>query len=116
MPLAQHAPTTSAHDRFKDAAITAHEDSLPLLADCMTSRLRPSVSEDKAIADKTGDGSEVALESLGDVHALDDAQLRAQGHEVALRRSFSPLSALGLGFRYATSRVHMLLDRATNLQ
>ncbi|KAI4115980.1 MAG: hypothetical protein LQ345_003519 [Seirophora villosa] len=115
MPLAQHAPTTSAHDRFKDAAITAHEDSLPLLADCMTSRLRPSVSEDKAIADKTGDGSEVALESLGDVHALDDAQLRAQGHEVALRRSFSPLSALGLGFSITASWAGYLSNFGQNL-
>lgn len=30
---------------------------------------------------------------------LDDAALRAQGHEAALKRSFSPLAALGLGFR-----------------
>lgn len=122
MPLAPHASTTFAHDmvggeaRLKDADITAHEEGLPLLLDGMTSQLRPSVSGDKPIADKSGDGSDVALESLGDVHTLDDAQLRAQGHEVALRRSFSPLSALGLGFRYATSRVHMVPDRATNLQ
>ena len=30
---------------------------------------------------------------------LDSAVLRAQGHEASLKRSFSPLAALGLGFR-----------------
>lgn len=30
---------------------------------------------------------------------LDSAALRAQGHEAVLKRSFSPLAALGLGFR-----------------
>lgn len=30
---------------------------------------------------------------------LDSTALRAQGHEAQLKRSFSPLAALGLGFR-----------------
>ena len=30
-----------------------------------------------------------------------DAALLAQGHKAAMGRSFSPLAALGLGFRYA---------------
>lgn len=29
-----------------------------------------------------------------------NAVLRAQGHEASMRRSFSPLAALGLGFRH----------------
>ncbi|KAL8959294.1 MAG: hypothetical protein Q9193_003817, partial [Seirophora villosa] len=101
--------------RFKDADITAHEEGLPLLADRMTSRLRPSVSGDKPIADKSGDGSEIALESLGDVNDLDDANLRAQGHEVALQRSFSPLSALGLGFSITASWAGYLSNFGQNL-
>ena len=34
---------------------------------------------------------------------LDSAVLRAQGHEAALKRTFSPLAALGLGFRQVDS-------------
>lgn len=31
-----------------------------------------------------------------------NAVLRAQGHEASMRRSFSPLAALGLGFRHVS--------------
>lgn len=34
---------------------------------------------------------------------LDDAVLRAQGHEAAMPRSFSVMSALGLGFSFTNS-------------
>ena len=44
-------------------------------------------------------GTELASESFRDRQDLDSAHLRAQGHEAALKRSFSPLAALGLGFR-----------------
>ena len=42
---------------------------------------------------------EVVLESLTEGEDADNAQLKAQGHEAALERRFSPLAALGLGFR-----------------
>ncbi|KAL8710611.1 MAG: hypothetical protein Q9220_004835 [cf. Caloplaca sp. 1 TL-2023] len=64
----------------------------------MTARLKSSWSTDKPIADHSGDGSDLPLESLGNPHDFDDANLRAQGHEAALQRSFTPLAALGLGF------------------
>lgn len=35
----------------------------------------------------------------GDDNNLDDAILRAQGHEVAMERNFSWLGSIGLGFR-----------------
>ena len=50
---------------------------------------------------KTGVSSPVHEESAPSYEEvdLDSAVLRAQGHEAALKRSFSPLAALGLGFR-----------------
>lgn len=39
---------------------------------------------------------------------LDSAALRAQGHEAALKRSFSPLAALGLGFRQVDDPIGIL--------
>lgn len=52
------------------------------------------------VTTSSDDGTELALESLGNSQDLDSTNLRAQGHEAALKRSFSLLSALGLGFRY----------------
>lgn len=107
MPLGQSPSLTSAHDRggsevaFNEAGITTHDEGVPLLTDSMTSRLRLSVFGENSIADKSGDGGELGLGPLGDPYDLDNANLRAQGHAVALQRSFSPLAALGLGFRYA---------------
>ncbi|KAL8916430.1 MAG: hypothetical protein Q9208_008516 [Pyrenodesmia sp. 3 TL-2023] len=112
---------TSAHDpggseaTFNDAGITTHDEGVPLLEDSMTSQLRSSVFGEKSIADKSGDGSELALESLGDPHDLDNANLRAQGHEVALQRSFSPLAALGLGFSITASWAGYLSNFGQNL-
>lgn len=51
------------------------------------------------MSNKSGDGSELALDNLRDPNDPDDANLRAHGHEAALQRNFSPLAALGLGFR-----------------
>ena len=42
----------------------------------------------------------VPLESIENCEDADNAHLRAQGHQAALERRFSPLAALGLGFRY----------------
>lgn len=36
---------------------------------------------------------------------IDDAVLRAQGHEAAMPRSFSWLGSVGLGFRYVLLRL-----------
>ncbi|KAA6414172.1 MAG: choline transporter [Lasallia pustulata] len=46
---------------------------------------------------------------------LDSAALRAQGHEAALKRSFSPLAALGLGFSITNSWVGYLSCFGQNL-
>lgn len=59
-----------------------------------------SVEANKNDADTSHEANELALGTLGDSQDLDRAQLRAQGHEAALERSFSPLAAIGLGFRY----------------
>ena len=59
-------------------------------------------SAHKPLTNPLDDGSELALGPLRDSTELDNAQLRAQGHAVALERRFSPLAALGLGFRYLT--------------
>ena len=55
---------------------------------------------DKSVADNVRPAGEVALEPLEAASDRDTAHLRAQGHDAALQRSFSPLAALGLGFRY----------------
>lgn len=38
--------------------------------------------------------------TIGEIYDLDEAILRAQGHEAQLGRSFSWFGALGLAFRY----------------
>ncbi|KAI4204343.1 MAG: hypothetical protein LQ346_001615 [Caloplaca aetnensis] len=81
----------------------------------MAPRVRAFVFGEKSISDSSGDGSELALESLGDPHDLDNANLRAQGHEVALQRSFSPLAALGLGFSITASWAGYLSNFGQNL-
>ena len=41
---------------------------------------------------------------LGELHDLkSNIALRTHGHEATLRRSFSPIAALGLGFRHVLS-------------
>ena len=52
--------------------------------------------------------AEVALESFDNSEEADNAYLRAQGHQVALERRFSPFAALGLGFRYALAKYLLL--------
>lgn len=77
----------------------AHEapssiDSMPW------SHKKAAWSGSDTVVNFSDDGTELALESLGSSQDLDSTHLRAQGHEAALKRSFSLLSALGLGFRY----------------
>ena len=49
------------------------------------------------------------------VSKIDDAVLRAQGHEAAMPRSFSMMSALGLGFSITNSWVGYLSNFGQNL-
>lgn len=85
---------------LNDTSLSTDDGETSFLTGSMAARVQASWSGDKPIADISGNGSELALGSLRDSHDLDNAHLRAQGHEAALQRSFSPLAALGLGFRY----------------
>ncbi|CAF9935819.1 MAG: hypothetical protein HETSPECPRED_009909 [Heterodermia speciosa] len=67
------------------------------------------------MSNKSGDGSELALDNLRDPNDPDDANLRAHGHEAALQRNFSPLAALGLGFSITNSWVGYLSNFGQNL-
>ncbi|KAL9016756.1 MAG: hypothetical protein Q9185_005930 [Variospora sp. 1 TL-2023] len=67
------------------------------------------------VVNSSDDGTELALESLGSSQDLDSTHLRAQGHEAALKRSFSLLSALGLGFSITSSWVGYLSNFGQNL-
>ncbi|KAL9059283.1 MAG: hypothetical protein Q9206_001559 [Seirophora lacunosa] len=67
------------------------------------------------VTTSSDDGTELALESLGNSQDLDSTNLRAQGHEAALKRSFSLLSALGLGFSITSSWVGYLSNFGQNL-
>lgn len=77
----------------------ANTDSFASIAG-MAARARAMISATKSFADTTYEANGHVLEPLTDTQDLDSAQLRAQGHEAALERDFSPLAALGLGFRY----------------
>lgn len=65
----------------------------------------PAGQDDEALSEGSADmqSSEeadgVVLPSYIEEVDLDSTALRAQGHEAQLTRSFSPLAALGLGFR-----------------
>lgn len=59
--------------------------------------------ESKAATSATMQRVESMLEgSVDDINAIDEAVLNAQGHQAAMPRQFSMVSALGLAFRYAT--------------
>lgn len=90
---------TEGEALLNNVHLSIEDDDTSILAESMTTRLKTAWSGDKSFADGSGDGSELALENLGAPHDLDDANLRAQGHEAALQRSFSPLAAISLGFR-----------------
>lgn len=105
MSGARLAFVTAAHDESEGEALLHNESRLSEQDDVapslrsMPARVKTALSGEKALTVHAGDGSELALDNLGTSHHLDDAYLRAQGHEAALQRSFSPLAALGLGFR-----------------
>ena len=80
--------------------------SVSNVGESMTSRFIPSWSaqnqqqQKEPLTNSSDETTELALDSLRNSTEVDNAQLRAQGHEAALERRFSPLAALGLGFRY----------------
>lgn len=45
-------------------------------------------------------GSQIEMKGVGEHLDIDEAILRAQGHEAQLERSFSWMGALGLAFRF----------------
>ena len=75
--------------------------------------LRHEATDSHSISN--GVGSSLASRAGSDSESLSNSQevdedrirsnriLRAQGHQAVMERSFSPLAALGLGFRYAYS-------------
>ena len=87
---------------FNDTWLAAAEDdaSISVPAGSMKSRVKTQWLSQTLSGGTSENGQDLALEYRGDSHDLDGDQLRAQGHEVALQRSFSPLAAIGLGFRY----------------
>ncbi|KAL9632290.1 MAG: hypothetical protein Q9204_003856 [Flavoplaca sp. TL-2023a] len=102
-PLLNHAP------------LPTDDDTASLLTGSMTARIKALRSVDKSFADHSGGSSDLALEHLSASHDLDAANLRAQGHEASLQRSFSPLAALGLGFSITNSWVGYLSNFGQNL-
>lgn len=58
----------------------------------------------------------VPLESIENSEDADNAHLRAQGHQAALERRFSPLAALGLGFRYVSAIIVCRLVQRVEFQ
>ncbi|KAL2052038.1 hypothetical protein ABVK25_007730 [Lepraria finkii] len=100
---------TSRHGRGEFAAQDASSAGAEAL-------LNETWSPDgRGSSESENDGPQLALESLTDSSDLDNANLRAQGHEAALQRSFSPLAAIGLGFSITNSWVGYLSNFGQNL-
>ena len=100
--------SAEAEALLNDTWLSTSDDGLSVSssAGSMTFRIKTSWSAQKPLTDPLDDGAELALGPLTNSTELDNAQLRAQGHEVALERRFSPLAALGLGFRYSSHAFH----------
>jgi hypothetical protein len=95
--------SSEAEALLNETWLSSQEDGQSSSTESMAARARAILSANKSISDTSYEANELALQPLGDSQDLDSAQLRAQGHEAALERSFSPLAALGLGFRYKLS-------------
>ena len=97
----QDAVETDGHDiseaeaLLNDTRLCTTDDALSVSTAGMGARNKAPRLSHKPIADTPDGGIELPHQDL------DSANLRAQGHEAALQRSFSPLAALGLGFRYS---------------
>lgn len=97
----------------EDDKSTDQSDLQPLL-----NTRSPSLQEeeDDSLSLSTENNSnDISLDCRGDRHHLDDEQLRAQGHQAALERSFSPLAAIGLAFSITNSWVGYLSNFGQNL-
>lgn len=90
---------TVGESLLNHAPPSMREEELPFLPASMTEPVKARWSVDKTFADHSADSKDLALENLSPSEHFDDANLRAQGHEAVLQRSFSPLAAIGLGFR-----------------
>lgn len=107
MPDSRDAVDAEGHDSseaevlLNEAWLSGQDDGQSTSTESMAARAKAILSANKSGADTSYAANELALENLGDSQDLDSAQLRAQGHEAALERSFSPLAAVGLAFRYA---------------
>ena len=97
----QDAVETGGHDMseaealLNDTRLCTTDDALSVSTAGMGARKNAPRLSHKPIADTPDGGIELPHQDP------DSANLRAQGHEAALQRSFSPLAALGLGFRYS---------------
>ena len=105
MASARTAGHASAEEEalLNETWLSAAEDdvSVPSVsAGSMESRIKTRWLSQTLSGGTSQTGNDLALDYRGDSRDLDGEQLRAQGHEVALQRSFSPLAAIGLGFRY----------------
>ena len=76
------------------------DDTRSTSTESMTSLIKNQRSTRPLTVNNSDNSNDIALDCRADPHHLDDEQLRAHGHEAALKRSFSPLAAIGLGFRY----------------
>ena len=106
MASSRDAFETDSHDSNEAEALLYYERlSTPDhgLSTSMAStgaRNKAPRSSRKPVANILDGEMELARESSPDRQDLDSVNLRAQGHEAALQRSFSLLAALGFGFRY----------------
>ena len=91
---------SEAEPLLQEASLSVEEGNEAPSADNMASSLRAFPSVDDPSLPSHGEVVKIPLQSTTDESDTDSAYLRAQGHEAALHRSFSPLAALGLGFRY----------------
>ena len=86
---------SEAEALLNDTRLCITDDDLSVSTAGMGARSKARWPSHKPIADAPDGEIELPRQDL------DSAHLRAQGHEAALQRSFSPLAALGLGFRYS---------------
>ena len=115
MASSRDAFETDGHDSNEaeallyDERLSTPDHGLSTSMASMGARNQTPRSSRKLVANILDGGSELARESSPDRQDLDSANLRAQGHEAALQRSFSLLAALGFGFRYTVALLSKFL-------
>ncbi|KAL9121441.1 MAG: hypothetical protein Q9187_002000 [Circinaria calcarea] len=106
---------SEAEPLLQEASLSLGEGNEAPSADNMASSLQAFSSVDDPSLPSHGEVIKIPLQSTTDESDTDSAYLRAQGHEAALQRSFSPLAALGLGFSITNSWVGYLSNFGQNL-